>query len=222
MRKMCMLIGLLIINVCLCSGKSMAARPPAAKATHQDYSYSQQEEAPQEDISGGRGDPYMSMAQELSESAGLLQNPKIAIMAFSYADKDKPEVGMMVSERLTTRIVKLRKFKVIERQLLENVMQELHLEGTGVMDEETTKKLGKVLGVEAIVTGTIMNLNNTTAEINARLIQTDTAEVIATSAQEVRKTWGAAPEPRNTYQRQEYQYDEEYEQRPRGRKMISK
>jgi TolB-like protein len=132
------------------------------------------------------------MALELSGSAGLPANATIAVMPFGYGDQKKSDVGMMVSERLTTRIVKLKKSKVIERQMLENVLKELHLEGTGVVDAATTQEIGKVLGVDAIVTGTVLDLDADRAEINARVIKTDTAEVIASASAEVPATWAAA------------------------------
>lgn len=203
MRKTVAVAGSLILSACLCPAKGKGAQAVALKAPA-DQGYSAQDEARQNDYSSDKEVPYKRMAQELSGSAGLLTSPKIAILPFVYGDKQKPEVGMMVSERLTTRIVKLHTFKVIERQLLENVLQELHLEGTGVMDAETTKKLGKVLGVEAIITGTILNLNNNRAEINARLIQTDTAEVIATASEEIYRSWDEERAPQNAGQEQEY------------------
>jgi TolB-like protein len=143
-----------------------------------------------------KDDPYKEMAQELSDSAARLTNPKIAIVPFSYVDKRKSAGGAMVAERLMTRLVKIGKYKVIERELLENVMQELHFETTGVVDLETTKKLGKVLGVEAIITGSLMDSGEDNVEANARVIKTETAEVMATASVEIPKDWndeGGAP-----------------------------
>ena len=136
-----------------------------------------------------KDDPYRQMAQELSESSHLLTNPKIAIIPFRYLDKRKSAAGDIISERLTTRIVKIGKLKVIERQLLENVMQELHFETTGAVDMESTKQLGKVLGVEAIINGTIMEIGEARVEVNARIIKTETAEVLGTSSVEMDREW---------------------------------
>jgi TolB-like protein len=132
---------------------------------------------------------YDKMAKEFSEVAGSLKEGKIAIVPFSYADGRKSEGGIVVSERLTTRIVKLKKLKVIERQMLEKVLQELHLESSGVVGSEDAKQIGKILGVEAIITGTLVDIGTTRTEINARMILTETAEIIATSSVEVDKVW---------------------------------
>ena len=138
-------------------------------------------------------DAYNKMAKEFSESASLLSQPKIAIMPFVYLDGRKSDGGPIVSERLTTRIVKLKKFQVIERQLLEKVLNEQNLGTTGIIDVESTKKIGKILGVGAIITGTLLDVENQMVEINARLINTETAEVVATSSVEIKKIWSDVP-----------------------------
>ncbi|MFQ3675046.1 MAG: FlgO family outer membrane protein [Endomicrobiia bacterium] len=143
---------------------------------------------------------YDRMAREFSEVSSLLKDGKIAIVPFAYTDGRKSEGGVVISERLTTRIVKLKKLKVIERQMLEKVLQELHLESTGVVGSEGAKQIGKVLGVEAIITGTLMDIGATRTEINARMIHTETAEIIATSSAEVDKVWDGAMSVQSTIQ----------------------
>lgn len=145
-------------------------------------------------FAGAKEDSYDTMARELSDIS-ISTAPKIAIIPFSYVDKRRSEAGVVISERLTTRIVKLKKSKVIERQLLEGVMQELHLETTGIVDAETTKKLGRVLGVDVIITGTLMDVGADKVEVNARTINTETAELLSTSSAEIKKTWSDTPAP---------------------------
>src|SRR3989339_418189 len=144
----------------------------------------------------GREDPYDTLARELTD-VSISTSPKIAIIPFPYVDKRKSDAGVVISERLTTRIVKLKRCKVIERQMLEGVMDELRLGAMGVLDADTTKKLGKVLGVDAIVTGTLIDVSIDTVEINARTINAETAEMLATSSAQLPKTWsdGSNPAP---------------------------
>jgi hypothetical protein len=64
------------------------------------------------------------------------------------------------------------------------------------------------LGVDAIVTGTLEDQSNGNVEVSARLIKTESFEILAASTQEVEKTWqdqpsaenpvdSSAPEPRS-------------------------
>ncbi len=134
-------------------------------------------------------DSYSKMAKELSEASNFLKQTKVAIVPFSYMDKRKSEGGAIIAERLTTRIVKLGKLKVIERQHLEKVFQELHFEMTEVVDVEATKQVGKILGVDAIITGSLMDVERNKVEVNARVIKTETAEVVTSSFMKIQKTW---------------------------------
>lgn len=133
--------------------------------------------------------PYSQMAQELSEASKFLKKSKVAIIPFSYMDKRKSTGGMIVAERLTTRIVKIGKLQVVERHLLEKVLQELHFEMTDIVDAKATKQVGKVLGVEAIISGSLMDIKPGWVEINARVIKTETAEIITSSFVEIKKIW---------------------------------
>ena len=153
-----------------------------------------------------RVNPYSQMAQELSESAKLLKKSKVAIIPFSYLDKRKSTGGMIVAERLTTRIVRIGELQVVERHLLEKVLQELHFEMTDIVDATATKQVGKVLGVDAIISGSLMDIKSGWVEVNARVIKTETAEIITSSFVEVKKIWSdtsviqseAVSQPRQT------------------------
>ena len=46
--------------------------------------------------------------------------------------------------------------EVIERSLLDGVFKELKLQSSGAVSEESAKEIGKLLGVEAVVNGTLM------------------------------------------------------------------
>jgi len=156
-------------------------------------------------------DEYDELAKDLCSvaiSTISVSQGKIAILPFSYLDKRKSDGGSIVSERLTTRIVKLKKYQVIERELLQNLIQEQHLETSGAVSPETAKQIGKVLGVDAIISGTLLDIEDGMVEVNARLINTESAEVINTASVSIRKIWSdvsASPPPPSSYQQQQQQ-----------------
>ncbi len=142
---------------------------------------------------------------------------KIAILPFSYLDKRKSEGGSIVSERLTTRIVKLKKYQVIERELLENLIQEQHLETSGAVSAETAKQIGKILGVDAIISGTLLDVEDGMVEVNARLIKTETAEVLNTASVSIKKIWSdvsIAPPPPHSQPAPQQEQAVQEEQQP--------
>ncbi len=75
---------------------------------------------------------------------------------------------------------------MIERQLLNRIITEQKLSLTGVIDPSSARQLGKILGVDAIVSGTITDLSKK-LRINARLISTETGEIFAVAATEIQK-----------------------------------
>jgi TolB-like protein len=149
-------------------------------------------------------DQYALLAQEIADAGSSINNKKIAIIPFSYADgREAAKDGSVVSERITMKLIKLQKFEIVERSMLDKVMKELKLQNSGGMDVGSTQQLGKLLGVEAIVTGTLVEMQAGKIEVNARLIKTETAQAIGASQVTVEKDWiGDAATPQEQPQAQ--------------------
>jgi TolB-like protein len=151
-------------------------------------------------------DSYDKLATELAKSGEGLK--KLAIIPFSYADNaTSTKDGSVISERLTMKLINMQKFEIIERSVLNKVLDELKLQNSGAIDASSAKELGKVLGVDAIITGTLIPTNEGKIEVNARLIKTETAQAIGASQVYVEKDWiggdmQVAPKP--VYQQQAY------------------
>ena len=135
-------------------------------------------------------------AQELSSLAGTLTDGikdrpeiKLAVLAFGYTNEKASEGPVVVQERLTTLLAQNKKITLIERGLMKKVMEELNLQASGAMDEETVKKLGKILGADAVVTGTLNDLKDERTEVNARIVETETGKIICAASAIIEKTW---------------------------------
>ena len=140
-------------------------------------------------------DPYEQLAEKISDGHRYLSNNQVAVLPFVYTDKSLSNDGVVVSERLLTRIINRRGLTVIERGLLEQVLAELKLEHSGAIDETSLKGLGKILGVEAVVTGTLTKRRNGAIEINARLIRTESAAVLTAASALIIPDWEASAPP---------------------------
>jgi TolB-like protein len=127
---------------------------------------------------------------ELSKqiSDGLTENQKqtIAVVEFVDLEGRVTNFGRFVAEELITRLYQTKKFKVIERQLLNKIVAEQKLSLGGMIDQTSAQKLGKLLGVDAIASGTVTDLGKS-VRVNARLISTGTGEVFAVAAAEIAK-----------------------------------
>ena len=120
----------------------------------------------------------------------------------------QPNLGKAVAELLINRLVQGEAYSVIERAALDRLLQEQDLSNSDRTDATTAARIGRILGVDAIIIGSITEYDNddkvtgggsrfggmvgrgsmTTkhdirarVKISARLVSPDTAEVVAVS-----------------------------------------
>jgi curli biogenesis system outer membrane secretion channel CsgG len=123
--------------------------------------------------------------------------PRIAVLEFkNKADNQWWSHGGATAAQdvFVTELVKSGKFTVVDREQLEAMMQEKHLTQSGDIDKSTAMKLGKILGLNYLLTGAVTEYGNTdvsgggggvsagkrkfVAALNARLINASTGEVL--------------------------------------------
>ncbi len=115
-------------------------------------------------------------------SGGLLfaefQKTKLAVIDFNAQGKQlESDIGNIVSEWLTTFFVKDGRFEVVERALLKKVIEEQSFSKSGMVESNSVAELGKILGVQVMITGSIIKFDNI-LEINARIIDVSNASII--------------------------------------------
>jgi curli biogenesis system outer membrane secretion channel CsgG len=149
-------------------------------------------------------------------SAAPARKPRVAVMDFDYGTVQTTtaavfgtnvDVGKGITNLLVTGLVKDGNFSVIERQALDKVLNEQNFSNSNRADPNSAAKIGKLLGVDAIVVGTITEFGNETKKtglgggggnwggfgvggfghsnskanvsITARIINIDTGEIMA-------------------------------------------
>lgn len=84
--------------------------------------------------------------------------PKRRIGVIDFENKApyaQARIGDVATDILITELVKSGKFIVVERDKINKIMEEQKLGQSGVIDPATAAQVGKVLGLNAIVTGSI-------------------------------------------------------------------
>lgn len=129
------------------------------------------------------------LADQIGKSMQERQKQKVAIVDFSDLNGNVTALGQFMAEELTTQlfIIAPGKFEVVERRMLLKLVDELSLGQLGLIEEKSLKEMGRVLGVDAIVTGSLTDLGNT-VKVNARVIAVESAKVVAVAAAEIQKT----------------------------------
>jgi TolB-like protein len=131
--------------------------------------------------------------KELSDLTERLAGPikdhgktKVAVIDFANLDGSSAgELGKYIAEQLTVDFVMgKRDFSVLDRANLRNILAEHKLTSKGLVDPDNAKKLGQFAGVDALILGTVIPKGTHTVSLTAKIITTDTAEVIGAARAE--------------------------------------
>jgi len=121
------------------------------------------------------------VAKQLSEQDKSGPKRRIAVVDLSDINGQILPAGSVIAELLINELFKTGRYVIVERKLLSNVLEQHKLNMTGLVDEFTARKVGKLLGVDYIVTGTVIDLG-TALNVNARTISIETGSIEATGS----------------------------------------
>ena len=108
----------------------------------------------------------------------LLAKKIIAIKDFEVIMGSNKEVAKYVQEDVTTALVNSGQFNVVERSKLQSLLDELKLAQAGLIDPAGAKEVGKLLGADIILTGTLAPTGDEW-NVNLRVINTETGLIAA-------------------------------------------
>lgn len=141
-------------------------------------------------FSPARPEVLQSRFKELADqlSAGIKEHhiSRLAILPLAdTAQKTNTPLGNYLTEKVTNELYKTPSVKVIERSQLQRVLDELDLTMRGTFDDASVKKIGKLLGVDAVIMGTYAELGTDTVEVNVRAVTIETAEVVGVGTTQI-------------------------------------
>lgn len=108
-------------------------------------------------------------------SAQAPRKARIAVMDFDYATVQSYssamfgsniDVGKGVTDLLIAQLVKNGTYSIIERSALDKIMAEQNFNNSQRADPSSAAKLGKLLGVDAIIVGSVTQFGNETKKTN--------------------------------------------------------
>jgi curli biogenesis system outer membrane secretion channel CsgG len=144
--------------------------------------------------------------------------PRVAVLSFDYGTVQSEssalfgtdiDVGKGITDLLVEKLVNGGVFSVIERKVLDTITSEQNLSNSDRFDSTSAAKIGRILGVDAIITGSITQFgrddkssniggsaiggitrrfgiggigkkeSKAAVSITARIINTDTAEILS-------------------------------------------
>ncbi|MFO7303479.1 MAG: CsgG/HfaB family protein [Acidobacteriota bacterium] len=138
--------------------------------------------------------------------------PRVAVLNFENNSTWTywgEHLGRAAADELVTQLLKDGRFTVVERAQLDAVLAEQRLGATGAVDAGTAAKIGRILGVQYILTGSITQFSvertsvgirafggiggsvaNAESKLDVRLINTETAEIVLAAEGQGNKRMG--------------------------------
>lgn len=107
----------------------------------------------------------------LHAQAASKRRPRIAVMDFDYATVQtvsaavfgtNVDVGKGIVDLLVTGLVKDGTYSIIERKALDKILAEQNFSNSNRADTSSAARIGKLLGVDAIIVGSITEFGNET------------------------------------------------------------
>ncbi|MCX7021140.1 MAG: VWA domain-containing protein [bacterium] len=115
----------------------------------------------------------------LAAASVALAPKKIAVLYFDVAaaTHDYDYLATGIPEMLITDLANQRDITVIERERLDEVLQEMALGGSGITDNATALEVGKILNVELLIMGNL-TVSGESFRLDTKILEVETAEVL--------------------------------------------
>lgn len=140
-------------------------------------------------VSGTVEDGIAKLAQQIIERSNAVGRNTIAVLPFQNVDGSCSVFGIYLVDEIILNLFSTSgsNLEIIERAQLQAIIREAKIGELGLLDPKTTKELGRVSGVQALVIGTVTQLADR-VRINARLIGADTGRTVSAAAATVPRT----------------------------------
>ncbi len=139
--------------------------------------------------------PEASIADAVKKFAEGRKPTRVAVFDFISTAESNSRFDAFIADTIISELSKYR-LTLLERKRLELLLKEHALANTGVIDSEKAMKLGMLLPVDIVVSGSYAELGNRLV-INGRFIHVGTGEIIFafTAGMPIEQSKAAAPPP---------------------------
>ena len=119
---------------------------------------------------------------QASGEGGAGKIETIAVMYFdnnSVVDHDKLDaLSKGLASMMIYEVKKVSQLKVVERDRINFLVDELKLQQSDLVDKSTAVRIGKLVGAHTLLMGGFMKLSKNEFRIDARLVKVETGEII--------------------------------------------
>jgi len=110
----------------------------------------------------------------------------IIIADFATVEGKITRFSRYIPDKLTPYFARSKNFSVLERALIDKVIEEHKFQASPFVDEDSTQEFGKLLGAETIITGTISELGNA-FYINTKAVDVTKGNILTSLDVEIKR-----------------------------------
>lgn len=130
-------------------------------------------------------DELYELSYDLLKNTNKAKKISMAFTALSSEANNK-FVENYVTDALTQAIFECGNVKIIERSNLEKILSEQKFQASGIVDDSSAKSIGKIAGVDYVCYGDMKDIGEE-INVNARIVDVESGEVISISRTTVKK-----------------------------------
>lgn len=131
-----------------------------------------------DDEEGNTATRKIIVIRKIPKALQLEERLSITVLPFEQRNQVS-KASFLFQDNLIDALVNQNRFRIIERDKLDVILQEQKLSRTKLIDRKTALKLGRLIAAQSVLTGSIIQTRNG-IEIVVRLVDTETSEIIAT------------------------------------------
>ncbi len=118
----------------------------------------------------------LTLISILTFTINMNAQTNLAVTEFREIGISKDEATVL-TERLRTELFQTNQFKIIEREMMNEVLNEQGFQQSGCVSDECIVEIGRIVGVEQIVGGSISKIADIYS-VTAKIVSVETGEVL--------------------------------------------
>ncbi|GHU89377.1 hypothetical protein FACS189476_08230 [Spirochaetia bacterium] len=132
--------------------------------------------SPKTETPTAQGKSLDTAIQEAAEAidAKLDQGVKVALLNFSSTSE---QFSQYVLDELSANLVNSGKLVIVDRQEIDLIRRETNFQFSGEVSDESAQEVGRMLGAQSIVSGSLTNIGNT-YRINIKVLNVQSAAIV--------------------------------------------
>ncbi len=128
------------------------------------------------------------LSGEMAQKISAAEKSTLAVVDFTDLQGNVTALGRFLAEEFSVALADAGQgFRVIDRTHLTSILHENKLSESGLIDPATARQLGKITGVQALITGSLTPFGDS-VRIAVKILDTESAALIGSASGNIAKT----------------------------------